>query len=83
VIPDSTNRETIKIGIKQSPEFVFFPFKATLGDFVNALKKVADILVMTIDCDSFRFGFYHAVQERLLHDIILITILSLSKKISL
>jgi len=54
VLPDPTNREAVKIGVKYSPEFVCFPFKATLGDFVSALKKGA---------------FYHAVQERLLHDM--------------
>jgi predicted nucleotide-binding protein (sugar kinase/HSP70/actin superfamily) len=69
VIPDPTNREAIKIGVKYSPEFVCFPFKATLGDFVNAIKKGADTLVMAIDCGPCRFGFYHAVQERLLHDM--------------
>ena len=69
VLPDPTNREAIKIGVKYSPEFVCFPFKATLGDFVNAINKGADTLVMAIDCGPCRFGFYHAVQERLLHDM--------------
>lgn len=69
VLADPTNREAIKIGVKYSPEFVCFPFKATLGDFVSAIKKGADTLVMAIDCGPCRFGFYHAVQERLLHDM--------------
>ncbi|HEA70937.1 hypothetical protein LCGC14_0927800 [marine sediment metagenome] len=69
VLPDPTNREAIKIGVKYSPEFVCFPFKATLGDFVNAIKKGADTLVMAVDCGPCRFGFYGAVQERLLHDM--------------
>ncbi|KKL93872.1 hypothetical protein LCGC14_1870330, partial [marine sediment metagenome] len=69
VLPDPTNREAIKIGVKHSPEFVCFPFKATLGDFVSAIKKGADTLVMAIDCGPCRFGFYHAVQERLIHDM--------------
>ncbi len=69
VLPDPTNREAIKIGVKYSPEFVCFPFKATLGNLVNAIKKGADTLVMAIDCGPCRFGFYHAVQERLLHDM--------------
>jgi len=69
VLPDPTNREAIKIGVKYSPEFVCFPFKATLGNFVSAIKKGADTLVMAIDCGPCRFGFYHAVQERLLHDM--------------
>ncbi|MHA2182403.1 MAG: acyl-CoA dehydratase activase-related protein [Promethearchaeota archaeon] len=69
VLADPTNREAIKIGVKYSPEFVCFPFKATLGDLVSAIKKGADTLVMAIDCGPCRFGFYHAVQERLLHDM--------------
>jgi len=69
VIPDPTNRKAIKIGVKQSPEFVCFPFKATIGDFVNAIEKGADTLIMAIDCGPCRFGFYASVQERILKDM--------------
>ena len=69
IVPDPTNREAIKVGVKYSPEFVCFPFKATLGDFKNALDKGADALVMAIDCGPCRFGFYASVQERLLRDM--------------
>lgn len=69
VLPDPTNRQAVKVGVKHSPEFVCFPFKTTLGDFVNAIEKGADTLVMAIDCGPCRFGFYHAVQERILHDM--------------
>jgi len=69
VVPDPTNREAIKIGVKYSPEFVCFPFKATIGDFVNAIEKGADTLVMAIDCGPCRFGFYASVQERILKDM--------------
>ena len=58
VLPDPTNREAVKIGVKYSPEFVCFPFKATIGDFVSSIKKGADTLVMAIDCGPCRFGFY-------------------------
>ncbi|MFX0069923.1 MAG: acyl-CoA dehydratase activase-related protein [Candidatus Hermodarchaeota archaeon] len=67
IVPDPTNREAIKIGVKYSPEFVCFPFKATLGDFKNALDKGADTLYMAIDCGPCRFGFYASVQEVLLN----------------
>ena len=49
ILPDPTNREAIKVGVKHSPEFVCFPFKATLGNFVSAIKKGADTLVMAIE----------------------------------
>ena len=69
VLPDPTNREAVKIGVKYSPEFVCFPFKATIGDFVSSIKKGADTLVMAIDCGPCRFGFYASVQERILRDM--------------
>lgn len=69
VVPDPTNREAVKIGVKHSPEFVCFPFKTTIGDFVNAIEKGADTLVMAIDCGPCRFGFYASVQERILKDM--------------
>lgn len=69
VLPDPTNREAIKIGVKHSPEFVCFPFKATIGDFVSSIEKGADTLVMAIDCGPCRFGFYASVQERILKDM--------------
>ena len=55
VLADPTNREAIKVGVKYSPEFVCFPFKATLGDLKNALDKGADTLVMAIDCGPCRY----------------------------
>ncbi|MHA1272802.1 MAG: acyl-CoA dehydratase activase-related protein [Promethearchaeota archaeon] len=69
ILPDPTNRETIKFGVAQSPEFVCFPFKPTLGDLKNALDKGADTLIMAIDCGPCRFGFYASVQERILRDL--------------
>ncbi|MBD3255405.1 MAG: hypothetical protein GF383_09945 [Candidatus Lokiarchaeota archaeon] len=69
VLPDKTNREAVKFGVKHSPEFVCFPFKATLGDFKNALDKGADTLIMAIDRGPCRFGFYASVQERILRDL--------------
>ena len=69
IVPEPTNRNTLKFGVKHSPEFVCFPFKATLGDFKNALDQGADTLVMAIDCGPCRFGFYASVQERILRDL--------------
>lgn len=69
VLPDPTNRAAVAVGVAQSPEWVCFPFKTTLGDFASAIAKGADTLVMAIDCGPCRFGFYHALQERLLHDM--------------
>ncbi|MEJ2248282.1 MAG: acyl-CoA dehydratase activase-related protein [Candidatus Lokiarchaeota archaeon] len=69
VLPDITSRQSVKFGVKHSPEFVCFPFKPTLGDLRNALDKGADTIVMAIDCGPCRFGFYASVQERILRDV--------------
>ncbi len=69
ILPETTNREAIKIGVKYGPEFVCFPFKATLGNFKNALDRGAEVLIMAIDCGPCRFGFYASVQERILRDM--------------
>ena len=67
VIPERPNKTSLEIGVKYSPEFVCFPFKATLGDFINLLEKEnVDTIVMATDCGPCRFGFYHAVQKRIL-----------------
>ncbi len=42
ILPDPTNRNDVKIGVKHSPKFVCFPFKTTLGDFVNVIEKDFD-----------------------------------------
>jgi predicted nucleotide-binding protein (sugar kinase/HSP70/actin superfamily) len=48
ILPDPTNRNDVKIDVKDSPEFVCFPFKTTLGDFVNAIEKGADTLALRL-----------------------------------
>jgi len=69
VLPDLTNREALKIGVKYSPEFVCLPFKSTLGDFVSCIKNGADTLIMAVDCGPCRLGFYSSLHERLLKNM--------------
>ena len=38
VYPPDVTREIVKIGSKHSPEFVCFPFKVTLGEFINMIE---------------------------------------------
>jgi predicted nucleotide-binding protein (sugar kinase/HSP70/actin superfamily) len=69
VLPTPVNRELVKFGVKHSPEFVCFPFKATLGELKSSLDKGADTIIMAIDCGPCRFGFYASVQERIFRDV--------------
>ncbi len=67
-LPDYNNLHQLDAGLKHSPEWVCFPFKTTLGNFIEALEKGCRTIVMATDCGPCRFGFYYAVQERILRD---------------
>ncbi|MHA1377182.1 MAG: hypothetical protein ACTSRG_02260 [Candidatus Helarchaeota archaeon] len=68
-LPKENNAKQLKVGLKHSPEWVCFPFKVTLANFVEALENGVDRIAMATDCGPCRFGFYYAVQERILRDM--------------
>ncbi len=66
IAPKITNT-TIELGTKYSPEFVCTPFKYTLGTFIEALDKGADILIQV--GGGCRYGYYCELQEKILKDL--------------
>lgn len=68
-LPNENNSKQLKKGLKHSPEWVCFPFKVTLSNFIEALDHGVENIVMATDCGPCRFGFYYAVQERILKDM--------------
>jgi predicted nucleotide-binding protein (sugar kinase/HSP70/actin superfamily) len=70
ILPPPVTRKTIEVGAKYSPEFVCFPFKVNLGDFIlTHEQKGIDTFITALDCGPCRFGFYHTVQKRILKDL--------------
>ncbi|MHA1369173.1 MAG: hypothetical protein ACTSWN_15635 [Promethearchaeota archaeon] len=69
VLPPPINKRTIDLGVKYSPEFVCFPFKVNMGDFIKSLENGVRNLITATDFGPCRFGFYHAIQERILRDL--------------
>ncbi|MHA1681098.1 MAG: CoA protein activase [Promethearchaeota archaeon] len=69
VFPEPITKKTIDIGVKHSPEFVCFPFKVNIGDFIISLENGVTNLISATDFGPCRFGFYHAIQERILRDL--------------
>ncbi len=67
--PPPISKKIIELGSKNSPEFVCFPFKVTLGEFINMAEMGIDTFVMAIDCGPCRFGFYAPVQEQIMKDL--------------
>lgn len=66
IAPKITNN-TIELGTKYSPEFVCTPFKYTLGTYIEALEKGANVLIQA--GGGCRYGYYHELQEQILKDL--------------
>ncbi len=69
VIPARPNVETLKRGVLHAPESVCLPFKATLGDCLDALERGADVLAMVCGMWACRFGNYGLIQHMILRDL--------------
>ncbi len=68
-IPDANNTHQVEHGLRNSPEWVCFPFKTTLANMIQALEAGVKNIMMVTDCGPCRLGFYYAVQERILKDM--------------
>jgi len=69
VIPPPTSQHTLDLGVKYSPETVCLPFKLTLGNMIEALELGANTIVMIGRYGPCRFGYYHKIQELILHEL--------------
>jgi len=69
VTPERTSPEAIEEGAKVAPEMYCFPLKVNLGNYLEAIKRGADtILMATALGGSCRLRYYAAVQEKVLLD---------------
>ena len=67
VVPPLITRRTIELGSKYSPESACVPFKYSIGNYIEALEKGANVLVQA--GGGCRFGFYGEVQEEILRKL--------------
>jgi len=68
VPPPSTNR-TLELGVRYAPEMACYPFKVTLGNFIEGIEAGADAGIMVGGVGPCRFGYYAETQRRILHQI--------------
>ncbi len=66
IMPEKNNKNTLQTGSYYSPEEICLPFKLILGNFIDAIKKGADTLVITGSCGPCRFGEYCELQMKIL-----------------
>ncbi|MFC1954429.1 acyl-CoA dehydratase activase-related protein [Chloroflexota bacterium] len=69
VIPPLTNRRTMSLGVKYSPEGLCIPFKLTLGNLIEVAELGADTLLVPSGFGTCRLGYYARTQEQILKDL--------------
>ncbi|MFH1775540.1 MAG: hypothetical protein ABH839_02620 [Chloroflexota bacterium] len=69
IVPPITNRRTLSLGTKYSPEGLCIPYKLTLGNLIEASEMGADTLLMPAGYGTCRLGYYAKVQETVLRDL--------------
>lgn len=68
-LPPKTTRRTINLGVKNSSEMTCFPYKVTLGNFIEALEDGANTLLMWNSKGQCRQKHYHKIQEFTLRNL--------------
>jgi len=69
ILPPETSRKTLTLGVLHSNESICLPFKIILGNFIEALQKGADTIVMVGSGPPCRLGLYDLVQKVILEDM--------------
>lgn len=57
-IPPYTNKKTLSLGTKHSPEAICLPYKLILGNFIEAIENGADYVAMITSPGCCRLGEY-------------------------
>lgn len=65
IIPPMNNKEALEIGSLYSPEEICLPYKIMIGNYVQAMDKGADTVILTGSCGPCRFGKYAEMQMNL------------------
>ncbi len=66
VIPPKNNKEALDIGTLHSPEEMCLPFKLMIGNYVQAIQKGADTIIIVGSCGPCRFGEYCELQMNIM-----------------
>jgi predicted nucleotide-binding protein (sugar kinase/HSP70/actin superfamily) len=71
ILPPKITDKTIKIGSRHSSEMMCFPYKVTLGNFIEAIEEHPEIeyLLMYNTLGRCRFRHYHILQKQALEDL--------------
>ncbi len=62
-LPPKTTKKTYNLGVRHSSDMMCFPYKVTLGNFMEALDNGANVLLMYDSLGQCRLKHYHKIQE--------------------
>ena len=68
-VPPHTNKKTLEIAAKYSPESICLPYKMVLGNFLQAIEKGADYVAMISSPGICRLGEYGQSIRNVLKDL--------------
>jgi len=69
VVPPPCSKKTLELGVRYAPEFVCLPMKLNLGNFLEAMERGADTVLMAGGWGPCRFGYYAQVERDILNDL--------------
>ena len=69
VEPPYTNKRTLSLGAKYSPEAVCLPYKLVLGNYIEAIEAGADAVLMIDSPGTCRLGQYSNIARTALTDL--------------
>ncbi len=70
VPPPKTSKRSVEKGIAYSPEFICFPFKVCMGNYIQSIEeKGANTIVMLDTQGECRFQYFGRLQQKILDDL--------------
>lgn len=69
IMPPFNNKEALEIGSLHSPEEMCLPFKIMIGNYIQAIEKGANTVLIPGSCGPCRFGEYCELQINLLNKL--------------
>ncbi|MBU4128626.1 CoA protein activase [bacterium] len=69
VVPPTSSKKALNLGVKYAPEFVCLPFKLMLGNLIEAFERGADTVIMVSDRGPCRLGLYGLPMQIILKNL--------------
>jgi predicted nucleotide-binding protein (sugar kinase/HSP70/actin superfamily) len=69
VLAPPNSNKTVNLGVLYSPEGICYPFKLVLGNWIEAISRGADLLIMAGGIGPCRFGMYAMLHRKILQEL--------------